>query len=44
MMNGFSNMMDGFGLGGLVGTITWLALIFFLVAGGVYFWKQINKK
>ena len=40
MMGYYGNMMAGWGL---FGTITWLALIAFLVLGIVYFWKEIKR-
>ncbi|MFA6453663.1 MAG: hypothetical protein WCV81_02915 [Microgenomates group bacterium] len=44
MMDGFSNMMNGYGMGGFIGAVTWIALMFFLVLGSIYFLKEINKK
>lgn len=41
MMGYFGNMMAGWGLFGL---ITWIALMFFLVLGSMYFWKEISRK
>ena len=38
---GYGSMMGNIGL---FGTITWIALIVFLILGCVYFWKEINKK
>jgi len=29
---------------GLLGLITWIVLIVFLVLGGIYFWKEINRR
>ena len=40
---GYGGMMSGFGSLGLFATLTWLALIVFLVLGIAYFWKEINK-
>ncbi len=40
MMGYYSGMMASWGL---LGIITWLALIVFLILGSVYFWKKINK-
>lgn len=44
MMDGFSNMMNGYSAGGFFGLITWVALILFLILGSIYFWQKINKK
>jgi len=33
-----------FGTFSLLGSMTWIALIAFLVLGSIYFWQQINKK
>lgn len=41
MMQYYGNMMAGWGI---LGVITWLALIVFLVLGSVYFWKEINRR
>lgn len=35
-----NNMMANFGIFGL---LTWLALMFFLVLGSMYFWKEIKN-
>lgn len=40
-MFGYGNMMGG---AGVLGLLTWLALLAFLILGSVYFWKEINKK
>jgi len=40
-MNGYNSMMTGFNI---VGLVTWLAMIVFLVLGSMYFWKEIKKK
>jgi hypothetical protein len=32
------------GNAGLLGLLTWLALLTFLILGSIYFWKKINKK
>ncbi len=39
----YGGMMNGWGLMGTFGLLTWVALIAFLVLGIVYFWKEINK-
>ena len=38
---GWNNMMGGWGL---IGVITWIALLAFLILGSVYFWKEIQRK
>ncbi len=35
------NMMGNVGL---LGLLTWIALLAFLITGTLYFWKQINRK
>ncbi len=37
----YGNMM---GSTGLFESLTWLALIVFLVLGSMYFWKEINRR
>lgn len=44
MMNFYTGMMGGGNTFGLLGLITWLALIVFLVLGSIYFWQGINRK
>lgn len=39
---GFSGMMSN--NWGIFGVITWIFVIFFLILGIIYFWKEINKK
>jgi len=40
-MMDYGNMMGG---AGVLGLLTWMALLAFLVLGSIYFWKEINKK
>lgn len=40
-MMGYNSTMAGLNI---VGFITWLAMIVFLVLGSIYFWKEIKKK
>lgn len=41
MMGYYGGMMSGWGI---LGGLTWLLLIVFLILGIAYFWKGINKK
>ena len=41
MMGNYGGMMGG---AGVLGLLTWLVLLAFLVLGSIYFWKEINKK
>lgn len=45
-MMGLGSMMGygGVGIFGILCTITWLALIVFLIAGAYYFIKQADRK
>jgi len=40
-MMGYNSVMAGFNI---VGLVTWLAVIVFLILGSIYFWKEIKKK
>ena len=40
-MMGFNTTMAGLNI---VGLVTWLAVIFFLILGSIYFLKEIRKK
>lgn len=44
MMGSIYGMMGGGSQWGLLGLITWMALLAFLILGSIYFWKEINKK
>lgn len=45
MGNFYGSMMGGAGSTfGVLGTLTWIALITFLILGCIYFWKKINEK
>lgn len=41
---GFSNMMNGYGAFGILGTIFWLVILIDLVLLGIWLWKQVNRK
>lgn len=41
MMGYYGTMMGSWGL---FASLTWLALIIFLVLGSIYFWREINRK
>lgn len=43
-MMGYGNMMQGGGFVGVLGFLTWILLVVFLISGSIFFWKRSQKK
>lgn len=43
-MMGYQNMMGGYGVFGLLGTLFWLVILIDLILVGIWLWQQIQKK